>query len=140
MPLKLSDTVEEPHLNLTPMIDIVFLLIIFFMVGTQFTERERQFDINLPTASDAQPLTALPDELVVNVTAEGRFNVGGDFVSLPELESMLSEARGRFADQAVVIRGDASSQYQNIMNVIAACHRVQIHNIALPVAPQTEEL
>ncbi len=60
MPLK-TGTVEEPKLDLTPMIDIVFLLIIFFMVGTQFTEMERQYDIKLPTVTDAKPLTNLPD-------------------------------------------------------------------------------
>ena len=48
MPLK-TETVEEPTLNLTPMIDIVFLLIIFFMVGTQFAQMENQYDIQLPT-------------------------------------------------------------------------------------------
>ena len=62
MPLK-TDTIEEPNLNLTPMIDIVFLLIIFFMVGTRFTEMERQYDIRLPTVSEALPLTNLPDEI-----------------------------------------------------------------------------
>ena len=56
-----SDKIE---LQMTPMIDIVFLLIIFFMVGTQFTEQERQFDVQVPSVSDAPPLTSRPDEIV----------------------------------------------------------------------------
>ncbi|MCA9079282.1 MAG: biopolymer transporter ExbD, partial [Planctomycetaceae bacterium] len=70
MPLK-TQAMEEPALNLTPMIDIVLLLVIFFLVGTQFTQAERQYEIDLPTVSDAQPLTALPDEIVVNVGRDG---------------------------------------------------------------------
>ncbi|MBX3440130.1 MAG: biopolymer transporter ExbD, partial [Planctomycetaceae bacterium] len=74
MPLKTQQP-EEPALNLTPMIDIVLLLVIFFMVGTQFTEAERQYQIDLPAVSVAQPLTALPDEIVVNVAKDGSVQV-----------------------------------------------------------------
>ena len=55
MPLKGADRTEESAINLTPMIDIVFLLIIFFLVGARFTEQERQYDIQLPSSSEIQP-------------------------------------------------------------------------------------
>lgn len=109
MPFK-TDTIEEPTLNLTPMIDIVLLLVIFFMVGTQFSEEERQYSIELPTVSDAQPLTALPDELVVNVDGEGRIYIEDRELTTDQLEQELTAARERYADQAVVIRGDADGR------------------------------
>lgn len=130
MPLK-TDTVEEPNLNLTPMIDIVFLLIIFFMVGTQFSEMEREFDVDLPRVSDARPLTSLPDEIVVNVRADGAVGVDGDRLSLKRLHERLTAARKNYADQAVVIRGDAGVPYQRVMEVLSACHQAGIDNVSL---------
>ena len=125
MPLK-TQTAEEPPLNLTPMIDIVFLLIIFFMVGTQFAERERKYDVELPTVSDAVPLTSQPDEIVVNVQADGTIVVGNSELSLADLETTLKTAKQNFDDQAVLIRGDASVAYQHVMNVMSICRRIKI--------------
>lgn len=130
MPLKTQE-MEEPALNLTPMIDIVFLLVIFFMVGTQFTEDESQFEIVLPTVSDAQPLTALPDEIVINVTSDGSIFLGSEPKTAVELETELRAAAKRYADQAVVIRGDHSGPYQHPMTVINICKRAKIKVIQL---------
>lgn len=130
MPLK-TQAIEEPGLNLTSMIDIVFLLIIFFMVGTQFTEAEREFQIDLPTVTDAQPLTTLPDEIVVNVTRDGRIVVDNEIKTLEQLEQRLKSARENYADQMVLIRGDGDGRYQEVMNVLAVCHRARIHNVSL---------
>lgn len=113
------------------MIDIVLLLVIFFMVGTQFTEAERQYEIDLPTVSVAQPMTALPDEIVVNVGQDGTIYVKRDVVNLEELRKILSEARARYADQAVVIRGDGKVVYQRIMDVLNLCQQVKITHVQL---------
>ncbi|MBM79701.1 MAG: biopolymer transporter ExbD [Planctomycetaceae bacterium] len=131
MPLKLPEPIEEPNLNLTPMIDIVFLLIIFFMVGTQFTERETQYDIDLATVSSAQPLTRLPDELVVNILADGNIVLLEKDYNLAELEKLFVQARENYPGQAVVIRGDRKVPYQRVMDVMAVCHRSKITKISL---------
>lgn len=130
MPLK-TGTVEEPKLDLTPMIDIVFLLIIFFMVGTQFTEMERQYDIQLPTVTDAKPLTNLPDDIIVNVGQNGEVTVHGKKQTLSELEATLKKAVQNFPGQSVVIRGDSQGPYQNVMNVLEICHQVKIRSVSL---------
>ena len=130
MPLK-TQSVEEPSLNLTPMIDIVLLLVIFFMVGTQFTEAEKQFDVDLPSVSAAQPLTGLPDELIVNVLKDGTMFLGTQAVTIVELEEELQAAKQRYADQAVLVRGDAEVPYQSIMDVLGLCHNLQITNVQL---------
>ena len=72
MPIK-TDSLEEPQLNLTPMIDVVFLLIIFFMVGARFTEEanDQKFEIELPTAAPVQVMSRTPDALVVVVAKNG---------------------------------------------------------------------
>ena len=131
MPLKTAETLDEPNLNLTPMIDIVFLLIIFFMVGTQFTQLERQYDIQLPTVSLAQPLTSLPDEIVINIRGDGTILVDDQERTLKQLETQLQTAKRNYADQVVLIRGQGSGPYQNIMDVLAACERAKIKKISL---------
>lgn len=130
MPLKTHQP-EEPALNLTPMIDIVLLLVIFFMVGTQFTEAERQYEINLPTVSVAPPVTALPDEIVVNVTKDGTVLVKNETVNLDALRETLGAAHERYADQSVVIRGDGEVDYQRVMDVMNLCQQVNITRVQL---------
>ncbi len=131
MPLKGADRTEESAINLTPMIDIVFLLIIFFLVGARFTEQERQYDIQLPSSSEIQPLTGTPDALVINVRQNGTILLGIKPMSLDELETELRDAKENFEDQAVVVRGEGQGLYQPIVNVLGVCHRTQITRISL---------
>ena len=61
------------ELSMTSMIDVVFLLLIFFLVSSRFSEEERELDLNLPSVTEALPASAQLDELVVNIDAEGRY-------------------------------------------------------------------
>lgn len=137
MPLKVA-TIDEPQINLTPMIDVVFNLLIFFMLATRFADMERQFDVQLPTASSAQPLTSPPDEIIVNVFPDGRIVVSQQTLTLAQLEARLKAAHARYADQQVLIRGDGQGAYQNIMDVLAACHSAQIVNFSLATQLKSE--
>lgn len=137
MPFK-QQQVEEPGLNLTPMIDIVLLLVIFFMVGTQFTEAERQYEIDLPTVATAEPLSGLPDELIVNVTKDGRVFLDVQERTYAEIEQDLRAAKVRYKDQAVLIRGDGQVAYQYVMDVLSICQRNGITNVSL--ANRVEEV
>src|SRR5262245_57455017 len=137
MPLKV-ETLDEPQLNLIPMIDIVFNLLIFFMIGTRFADMERQLDVQLPTVSAAVPLTDPPDEIVVNVFADGKIVVNQETLSLEDLETRLRLAQSRYADQAVLIRGDGRRVYQHVMNVLGVCHRAQIRNFSLAALATAE--
>lgn len=130
MPIKTPD-LEEPQLILTPMVDIVMLIMIFFMVSTEFRRIENQYEIKLPKVMEAQPLTALPDELVVNVQSDGTIRLGAEQKTLDELEVELTAARQRYADQVVVIRGDGEGPYQHVMTILNICKRARINNIQL---------
>lgn len=130
MPLK-TLPLEEPSINLTSMLDVVLNLIIFFMISTQFIQEERQYDVKLPTVSEATALSGQPDEIVVNVMVNGTFNVKGQTVSNQELESLLKAARERFPGQAVIVRADGDGKYQPVMDVLAMCRRAGIRNVSL---------
>ena len=130
MPLKVEQ-VEDPTLNLNPLIDIVFVLIIFFRVGTRFSELEREFDVKLPKVSTVDPITGRPDELVINVRGNGEIILNGERLALEELEEQLVAAREGYADQAVVVRGEGKGRYQAVVDVLAACNRAEIGFVSL---------
>ena len=130
MPLK-TESIEETNLNLTPMIDIVFLLIIFFMVGTQFSEMERQFDIQIPTVDRNVTLTSLPDPLIVNIDGAGIVSVNNKQLTLDQLQGRLITARKNYADQIVLIRGEGAGPYQHVMDILDICQQAKIKNVSL---------
>lgn len=138
MPLK-TEQLEEPSLILTPVIDIMFLLLIFFMVGTQFTDDENRFDIKLPTVSDALSVVSLPDPATVNVTANGEVYLDGQAIGLPELEQRLTEMRRNYPGQTVLIRGDGNAAYQQVIDVLAAVKRAGVSGVSLANRPRPKE-
>src|SRR4029079_9213326 len=99
MPLK-TEARDEPTINLTSMLDVVMLLIIFFMVGTKFSEEERQTSVQVPTVSENLALSGQPDEIIVNVSVDGKVNVRGEEYSQDHLKEMLSKAREGFPGQS----------------------------------------
>ena len=140
MPFK-QEPMEEPHINLTPLVDIVFNLLLFLMLATRFAadeDAEQKFDVQLATAASARPLTALPDEMVVNVAANGKVQLNGKPRTLPELEAELVKAKKNYADQTVLIRGEGQGPYQNVVDVLAVCDRAKINVVSLPVRLKSE--
>jgi biopolymer transport protein ExbD len=137
MPLK-TEPMEEPSLNLTSMIDVVMLLLIFFLVATRFSKDESQYEVNLPTVRSAQPLTSLPDEIVVSITQKGEILIKDEMVTPLELEQRLIAAQKNYADQVVLIRGDGLGLYQPVMDVMAACHQAHIKQMKLANRPASE--
>ena len=132
MPLKTHHD-EQPTLNLTPMIDIVFLLIIFFMVGTKFTEMERKIKLEVPTVSDSGTLSAEPERRIVNVYQDRSITLDQQPVSLEELTSQLASARSQYKDLGVLVRGDADGNFQTVANVLAACKQAGITKLGISV-------
>ncbi|MGE0607228.1 MAG: ExbD/TolR family protein [Pirellulales bacterium] len=122
-------------LNLTPIIDIVFNLLIFFMVVTKFEEEERSLEVALPQASQAMPMVSKPKEFFVNINENGQYYVGGGFVDSGELETRLRQAAadnpGR---QTVVIRADKHCVWQYVVTVMDLCNKVSIRDYRVTTA------
>jgi biopolymer transport protein ExbD len=135
MPLK-TEPLEEPKLILTPVIDIMMLLLVFFMVATEFANDERRYDISLPTASDVAAVAGLPDPATVGVTAAGEVFLQGRPVAVAELEAKLTAMRKNYPGQAVLIRGDGAASYQRVMDVLAAVKRAGVTGVSLANRPK----
>lgn len=128
---------ELPFINMTPMVDVVLCLLVFFMAATRLYDwDESQFVVNVPQVADAAPLTAAPDDLSLTIVKPGVVSVGEASYDLEELTVLLRDARDRYADQGVVIRGDAMLNYQDLADVLSACDAAGIRNVRLPVRPR----
>jgi len=122
-------------INLTPMIDCVFLLLIFFLVATRFEEIEREMSITLPQASEAMPLTAKPKELFVNVSQDGRFIVSGQEFGRAELYTIMEQAAANNpGTQTVIIRADKRCPFEHVVVVMDLCNKAHIRNYVVTTA------
>ena len=132
MPLKTRHN-EEITLNLTPMIDVVFLLIIFFMVATNFSEMQRNVDLELPKVAGTGSTPPPKKPRVVAVFADGRIELDNVGVTRDELVTALSEARQTYGDLEVVLEGDGNCPFQFVADSLAACQQAGITQIGLTV-------
>ena len=112
--------------EMMPLIDMVFLLLIFFLVATTFHQEEREMQIALPAAASAGPISASLREIIVNVTAEGRIIVGGRTMQPEDLRAIVTEAVQTNSNQKVTIRGDRATSYANVVAVLDICKRAGI--------------
>jgi biopolymer transport protein ExbD len=139
MPLKTHQE-DLPPINLTPMIDIVFNLIIFFMVGARFTDLERKVDLTVPQVADIKALTPTPEKRAINVYRDGRVELDGEPVSTEQLVARLSDAQRQYADLGVNVRGDGQGPFQNVATVLTACRQAGISELGISVRLGTNEL
>jgi biopolymer transport protein ExbD len=116
-------------LELTPMIDVVFLLMIFFLVASKLEEADRYIDVVLPKASAARPLTSRPTEFIINIDRDGRYYVGAKPVALAGLAAALRQAA---ADnprrQKVVVRADEEVAHKFVVGAMNACVQAGIED------------
>ena len=116
---------KEPQtgvaIELTPIIDMVFLLLIFFLVATTFHQSEREMQIALPAAVSAGPISTALREIVVNVDAEGAIIVSGRRMEAEDLAALIGEGVAANPEQKVTVRGDRTTAYANIVRVLDIC-------------------
>lgn len=124
---------EGAGFQLAPMVDIMFILIIFFLVTAAFSELESEIDITLPSAQKAQPLDRGPRDIVVNVRADGVIVVNRQPFPPDRLRHTLKDLAADNPDQGVIIRADAKSLHEHVVLVMDICREAGISNIAFPV-------
>lgn len=132
MAVRIKRTSSLDVLNMTPLIDVVFQLLLFFLVATRFASEDRELDVMLPAASEAKPLIAQPRELFVNIDHQGQYFVQGKIVSGDEVEHLLRKAAtDNPANQSVIIRADKRVQLDSAVFVMNACNKAGIFDYTL---------
>ena len=116
--------------QITPMIDVVFLLLFFFITSQLFSQWETEIDITLPTAETGETPQRLPGEIILNVLNNGDIVVNGRSLSDSELASMLNRLSENFPGQPVLIRADKATAYENVVKVLDRCRQADIWNIS----------
>ncbi len=124
--------------NMTPMIDVVFQLIIFFLLSSHLAKQEVQMPLPLPTAeSGLENVEEDVPRLTINVLADGSLLLSGRHIQPSELETRLgerlTEAKAAGSGLQVRIRGDRNTQYRHVEPILLACAHVGIWDVAFSV-------
>jgi biopolymer transport protein ExbD len=129
-------------IQLAPMIDILLLLLSFFIISWQFSKAETDLKVSVPTAREGAEPENLRGEIIINVFADGTIKVEGLAVNRRELLEKLTKIASLYKNQPVRIRGDAAVPYQRIVEVIDTCQEAGISNVSFatqrPEKPSTE--
>ncbi len=134
MPVMLPKRSAISAVNLMPLIDCVFLLLIFFLVASRIADEEPQLDLDLPNISEALPAIFQPQELIVNIDKDGRFFVQGEYRPIEQLEQILRQAqRTNPLTQTVVVRGDRQTDWEHVAAVLGLCKKVGIQQYSAAI-------
>lgn len=131
MRVRTQDPAAELTLNLAPMIDVVFLLLIFFMVATTFAQQEKEMSLDLPTAESGDEVESAPEEIVINLMSDGRLRIAGQDVDDEALEALLVRTARSNPETPVSIRGDRDVILQRLVLVMDACRKAGLTDIGI---------
>ena len=125
---------QHPGIQLAPLVDVLLLLLIFFLITWNAARNENELDVKIPKATAAKEKSAPIGDVIVNVKADGNVVVNRRTLSGPDLEKMLKALVQLNPDQAVVIRGDEVGAYKNIIGVLNICSEAGVTNVAFATA------
>ncbi len=117
-------------IQLAPMIDILLLLLSFFIINYQFSKSETELNVSVPTAQEGAEPERVRGEIIINIVADGSIRVEGLAVDRQQLLDKLSAIAKQFQNQPVRIRGDGAVPYQRIVEIIDTCQKAGIWNIS----------
>jgi biopolymer transport protein ExbD len=117
------------------MIDVVFILLFFFITSQIFSQWETEIDIRLPTAESGNVPTRLPGEIMINVLRDGTMVVNLQELDAQRLSALLTRVVALFPGQPVLIRADKETAYEHVIRVLDLCRRADIWNISFATLP-----
>jgi len=118
------------ELQLAPMLDVVFQLLIFFLVSFEFQRSEMDMKVQVPSAQEGADEKRARGEIIVNVRANGEVVVENQTMTQPQLREKLTAIAKLHENQPIRLRGDAKCEYQTIVEVIDTCQKAGIWNIS----------
>ena len=128
--LKKAGPPANSGVPLTPMIDVVFLMLCFFVTSQIFAQWETEIDVTLPTATTGEMPQRLPGEVILNVLSDGTVVVNGQTLADEQLRAMMDQLVALFPGQPVLLRADKSTAYEHVVRVLDVCRQADIWNIS----------
>ncbi len=131
MRIDISDIVKQkPTIQIAPLIDIVFITLVFFMTLLVFQQMETELSISVPKAEESKEAMRSPGEIIINVDREGGFIVNQRHLDAKELRNMLRRISSLYPNQPVIIRADKKTYHESVVKVLNACASANIWNIS----------
>lgn len=135
MSVKFDD--DEPvEVQMTPLIDCVFLLLIFFLVSSQMKKIEKELPVELPSANASIQVKAAPGLITVGVDKFGKYYVNSQPVGTEGLRAKLRETAAKNPDQRIRITGDIYAPFQKIVQVLDTCQGEKLRVVGIQTKPQ----
>lgn len=122
--------VENPGFQIAPMIDIIFILLSFFIASQIFSQWETEIDVKLPTAQTGTTPERLPGEIIINILKSGELVINGKTYTDESLMSLLDRIVEIWPGQPVLIRADTETSYGHVIAVLDLCRKADIWNIS----------
>jgi biopolymer transport protein ExbD len=115
---------------IAPMVDILLVVLVFFIVTWNFALSENELDVRVPSAAKANETQPYVGQVVINIKADGTIIVNRQPKTLPELLQLLKKLSQLYPDQAAIVRGDQGVEYKHIVEVLDICRQADIWNVA----------
>ena len=129
-----DDQDKDGGINLMPLVDVVFLLLIFFLAATTFATEEVELDLRLPEAKSGEAGKS-DQQLIINVSVDGTLTMSGRPVTMEALRQKLVAAVARNKEQAVLVRGDKAAQFGVGLQVLDTCRLAKIKKVDFAALP-----
>lgn len=129
---------KAPALALTSMLDVIFLLLCFFVTASVFSQWESEISISLPSASSSETPSRLPGEVILNVARDGSVTVNAKKLTLSDLGERLRKVADFYPGQPVVIRADRETSYDSLVKVLDTCRVAGVWNFSLATVEEKE--
>lgn len=121
---------EVPGFQIAPMIDVIFLLLCFFIASQIFSQWETEIGIVLPTSTTGDPPDRLPGEIIINIAIDGSVVINNQKFDDNSLKILLKRVSTLFKGQPVLLRADRLTAYEHIVHVLDLCREADIGNIS----------
>jgi biopolymer transport protein ExbD len=115
---------------IAPMVDILLVILVFFIVTWNFALSENELDVRVPTATKANETQPYVGQVVINIAANGTVIVNRQPKTSQELLELLRKLSQLYPDQAIIVRGDQGVEYKHIVDVLDICRQANIWNVA----------
>ncbi len=132
---------QAPHIigfQIAPMVDILLVLMCFFIVTWSFAKKEMDIDVKVPAAESGKESAAVMNQTVLNVRSDGTVIWNRKTIEPGELRIRLTELTKLAPDYAIILRGDKKSKYEDIVAVLDICREANVWNVAFATASKVE--